>query len=728
MKCPSREAQDLQRRVIFFFALGLLILVSTTQPLTADEVTQGGWRVQVEEGKSTRSALTIKNRCSAPHLFRVRKSPKFVRFEQPAESVLIQPGSTRQLAARFDASGLKNRVYRETVVVECVDCKKERGCSQDRSDLQVELSVVKAGHIAAPGEAGSLSGRVVDPSGNPVVGARVSASGRDAVLTDGRGAFIIRGLATAGRLPVSVSVRGFMETTRIYEAGQSFRGVNTIVVWPRVAPASLDAVRGGKLTFPGGTVSFPPRALVDEAGRPLRGEVKVSFSSFDVSDRRQVRAAPGDFIARMRNNRIRQLETFGVFEVFVEDSEGRRANLAKGRKAAIELFIPPALRRRAPRRVGLYGFDRSSGLWLEYGSLELIPIRPSYNGIIDNISIPSWNADMPLDTTCITLKILKEDGTPAPVGTRVEAEGVDYMGTSPTAYVNNATTGEVCLSVKKCPGAVRVVAYDANSSAINSCPVRIQTPCQTASAADCGNPVNCPLQPEEIILPGTTPGTFYSDLNADDPGNWQRANNWTNWTNSPTNNFYDVWWDYNHVIFNNDGIMRLRLDQTPPPPSNDVHYMSGEYRTLNAYGYGTYEVCMKAAGGDGLMSSFFTYTGPTPHHEIDVEFRGHNTWDMWANFFYDNTDHAQVVPLGFDAAQDFHRYKFVWTPTDITWYVDGVQKHAVSAPNYPQWPTMPGQIMMNLWCGNSNSNGWLWPFSPSQIPVTAEYDWVRYKP
>lgn len=600
------------------------------------------------------------------------------------------------------------------------------GCTSERSYVLT---------IQQFGTTGSIIGRVVDPRNNPVSGAQVRASGQPAVLTNSNGEFNIQGLPATQRLAVSFSAAGFMETTRVYEVGGSSRNTgNVVVIWPRVAPASLNATQGGKLTFPGGSVRFPPRALVDELGRPLQGEVRVAFSVLDITDRRQLRSAPGDFTARMPNGRIRQLETFGVFEVYAENSNGQRAKLAPGKTAAIELSIPQARRRTAPRRVGLFSFDGNSGRWIAEGILRRSPGRVFYRTRIPAINT-FWNADMPLDTTCITLKILKEDGTPAPVGTRVEAEGVDYSGTSPTGFVYNSM-GEVCLSVKKCVATVRIVAYDQNNSAISSCPVRIQTPCQIASAADCGNPTNCPLQPEEIILPGSTPGTFYHDLNAHDLANWHRRHNGTNY-NSTNNNFYDVWWYDTHVVFSNDGIMRLLLDATPPPgpPLNTtpVTYSSGEYRTNVAYGYGTYEVCMKPAKGPGLMSSFFTYTGPfetpaTRHDEIDIEFRGSTTNVMWTNFFFngDDTNHEQEIPLTFDAADDFHRYKFVWTASQIDWYVDGVWKRTADSTNY-QLPSYPGKIMVNLWSGNANSNGWLGTFDPSKIPVYAEYDWIRYK-
>jgi licheninase len=500
-------------------------------------------------------------------------------------------------------------------------------------------------------------------------------------------------------------------------------------------PASLDATRGGKLAFPGGSVRLPPNALVDELGRQLRGNVRVSFSALDVSDRRQIRSVPGDFTARMRNKTIRQLETFGVFEVFVEDYNGRRANLALGKTAAVELFIPQARRRNAHKVVGLFSFDRNSGRWIEEGTLRRPPGRVSFTSLIPNLST-SWNADMTLDTTCIKLQILDEDNQPVPAGIKVEAEGVNYSGLSPIG--ETLSDGTVCLSVKKCDpnggSLVRVKAYDPNNPAKNSCPVAISTPCHVASANDCSNPSLCPLQPQQIVLPG---GTLYHDLNAHDPANWE-ARTGTNYIQGdPNNDFYDVYWlsDSNHIDWVG-GIMSLRLDKIPPHPSGSPQYNSAEYRTKATYGYRTYEVCLKAAKGPGLMTSFFTYTGlfetpSTQHNEIDIEFRGQNTGELWTNFYCDDTDpgHESTVTLGFDAADDFHRYRFVWTPSEVKWYVDGQYVPTPNSGSNPcTSPTVPGKIMANLWSGNSNSSGWLGTFSPAQIPVYAEYDWIRYKP
>jgi licheninase len=609
----------------------------------------------------------------------------------------------------------------------------ERASLGPRVEIEtpVKMIINKKPLQTAPPPKLHITGRVVDSRNNPVKGAQVRAPGRPVVITDRNGEFKIRSLARTERLAVSFSAPGFMDTTRIYKVGESSRITgNVVVIWPRAAPSSLDAARGGRLSFPDGAVSFPPNSLVDMRGRPLRGSVTVSFSTLDVSDRRQVRSAPGDFTARMRDKRIRQLETYGIFEVYVEDSRGRRANLAPGRKAAVELFIPRARRPTAPKVVGLFSFDTNSGLWIEAGTLQATGQQASYETPITSI-ITIWNADEALETTCLKLQVLYDNNQPAPPGTKVEAEGVDYSGSSPVAYTTG-TSGEVCLSVKRC-ATVRVTAFDPANPAINSCPLNITSPCHVANAGDCANASLCPLQPQQIYIPIVSSGDLYHDLNAHNPANWHAADGWTNF-DSVNNPAYDVWWLDDNVLFFGDGLMRLHLNNTPAPPNSSVHYNSGEYRTNATYGYGAYEACLKAASGPGLMTSFFTYTGPfetpsTQHDEIDIEFRGLDTNFMWTNFFFNHSaaGHEAAIPLGFDAAYGFHRYKFVWTQNTIEWFADGVSKRTVNHSASDPLPLFPSKIMMNLWSGQDTENSWFGDFT-YQGPVQAEYDWIKYSP
>jgi CHU_C Type IX secretion signal domain len=103
---------------------------------------QDAWRAEVEEGKSARSTLSIKNNCSAPHNFRIENSLEALRFEQQTDEILVAASSSRNIGAVFDATRLRPRVYHGSVDIKCLDCKEEPGCSQDKDRLAVELTVV----------------------------------------------------------------------------------------------------------------------------------------------------------------------------------------------------------------------------------------------------------------------------------------------------------------------------------------------------------------------------------------------------------------------------------------------------------------------------------------------------------------------------------------------------------------------------------------------------------
>lgn len=151
-----------------------------------------------------------------------------------------------------------------------------------------------------------------------------------------------------------------------------------------------------------------------------------------------------------------------------------------------------------------------------------------------------------------------------------------------------------------------------------------------------------------------------------------------------------------------------RLDVTPST-SPAAPYDIAEMSTVQTYGYGRYEVVMRPAKGSGLVSSFFTYTGPhagNPHDEIDVEFLGSDTTRVELNYFRKGlTGEHGVYDLPFDAADADHLYAFDWLPEGIIWYVDGEELWR-TPPGDPMIPKTPGNIMFSNWTGTPALRRW----------------------
>lgn len=204
------------------------------------------------------------------------------------------------------------------------------------------------------------------------------------------------------------------------------------------------------------------------------------------------------------------------------------------------------------------------------------------------------------------------------------------------------------------------------------------------------------------------------ELNKFDEDLMEKADGYSN------GSMFDCTWRADNITFSN-GKMNMKLDSDG---ENAAPKWSGsEYRSRKMYHYGMYEVKMRPIKNDGVVSSFFTYTGPSdnnPWDEIDIEFLGKDTTKVQFNYFTNGEgNHEYLHDLGFDASEAFHEYGFEWLEDRITWYVDGVAVYTVTE----NLPVTPSKLMMNVWPG-IGVDDWLNAFN-GNVPHTAEYEWLR---
>lgn len=230
-------------------------------------------------------------------------------------------------------------------------------------------------------------------------------------------------------------------------------------------------------------------------------------------------------------------------------------------------------------------------------------------------------------------------------------------------------------------------------------------------------PRSVPNLSRDTYVSGASFVNWFSSMH-DDAG-WYRAD----FDNA--GHFMQVGWAEDHIGFDQDG-MSLRLSDQPSPTNR---HTSGEYQRRGRYGFGRYEVVMRAPVGSGLVTSFFTHTGPyfdDPHDEIDFEVLGKDTRRVYLNWYSDgNEGEAVWHELGFDAAKDFHLYAFEWTPETIRWYVDGELVYERPEGSAPV-PQTPGRIIANLWTGSTKQYSWhgVPAFS---VPVEARYKCMSFR-
>jgi endo-1,3-1,4-beta-glycanase ExoK len=164
-----------------------------------------------------------------------------------------------------------------------------------------------------------------------------------------------------------------------------------------------------------------------------------------------------------------------------------------------------------------------------------------------------------------------------------------------------------------------------------------------------------------------------------------------------------------------------------PDRVEDRQYSGAELELKQPYQYGRFEVRMRAAKGNAVISSWFGYFQP-PWQEIDVEFLGDHPNAVQANVYNSSGATPTLFPgfpilhaLPFDATADFHTYAFEWEPAEIRWYADTILVARTASPS--QVPTRAVQPMLNLWL--STDTAWAGPIDPSALPVRSRYQWVR---
>lgn len=156
-------------------------------------------------------------------------------------------------------------------------------------------------------------------------------------------------------------------------------------------------------------------------------------------------------------------------------------------------------------------------------------------------------------------------------------------------------------------------------------------------------------------------------------------------------------------------------------------YKGAELRTKASFVYGRFEVRLKAAAREGVLSSFFTYHDndvAANWNELDIEILGRYERDVQFNAITPGqVHHVRHQPVSYNPHVDFHVYAIEWTPSYVAWFVDGVEVYRqtdahVATLNKAQ------KIMMNIW--NPSYSNWAGAWNADVLPAFAFYDWVSY--
>jgi endo-1,3-1,4-beta-glycanase ExoK len=165
-------------------------------------------------------------------------------------------------------------------------------------------------------------------------------------------------------------------------------------------------------------------------------------------------------------------------------------------------------------------------------------------------------------------------------------------------------------------------------------------------------------------------------------------------------------------------------------PNRLREFSCGDLQSHQTYGYGTYEVRMRAAEAPGLVSAFFTFTRASDgsgHDEIDIEFLGKDRRLAQLGIFASGMSYP-----GFDARLDpdattMNDYAFEWLPDSIRWFIGGKVVHELHRTPDKPFPFRPGKIFLSIWNGRGqNMEQWLGRFVDPGVPLVATVERVSF--
>jgi len=267
--------------------------------------------------------------------------------------------------------------------------------------------------------------------------------------------------------------------------------------------------------------------------------------------------------------------------------------------------------------------------------------------------------------------------------------------------------------------------------AIVVAPIVPETPIEAPDTATSDDPIVDPesglaTRPARIFEPAqprpVRRGAFFADL--------RRPLDLNAWRMSAHDNerpavIYGGPWRRENIIQTHDRlILKVHASKNGERPT------MAEMQTREKYGYGRYEVIMRPSGERGIVSTFFTYTGPwtgDPHDEVDIEFVGARSSGVEYNYWRRGRKGAYSrEPLDFDISERMNLYAFEWHPDEVIWYVNG-EEHYRSPRDPSRIPDHEGNIFISAWTGIPAMHAWTGAPAFGD-EAQAEYACISYKP
>ena len=144
---------------------------------------------------------------------------------------------------------------------------------------------------------------------------------------------------------------------------------------------------------------------------------------------------------------------------------------------------------------------------------------------------------------------------------------------------------------------------------------------------------------------------------------------------------------------------------------SNKEYTSASLASKHLYRFGRFEVTLKPAKADGIITAFFLHRN-NPWQEIDIEILGRDTTKVLTNVYFNpgvdgtncnfgNRGTPIMISSTFDVANDYHRYAIEWEPHELRWFIDDELVHLRAYWEPTPVPNLPMRVYCSTWPSRS---------------------------
>ncbi len=257
-----------------------------------------------------------------------------------------------------------------------------------------------------------IIGLVLDEADLPIADVSVNYGGQT-VLTDKDGYYTFKNVAANDvHNFVSLKKTGYFEGAKAFTLSKETNVELKSILIKQQFDKTFNAGSGGKISNGNVDISFPANAIVVEStGEVYNGNVAIAIHYIDPTSREGLLSMPGNLSAVNANNDFGSLKSFGMVNVDMLSSDGKKLQLKNGSKAKMSCVIAASLLDKAKESLPMWSFDLKTGVWKEEGIAKKEGNK--YVGEVSHFS--SWNYDTFHPSINLSGRVVDDKGKPLTV-------------------------------------------------------------------------------------------------------------------------------------------------------------------------------------------------------------------------------------------------------------------------------------------------------------------------